>query len=129
MVAQNAKDCTDKLSDEIKADLLRLFPSTGKTNVEGFYAIKSSHLYLFDVTQVGGKMLMLPFPERWQRLPRIHGSRNITILRLFNDMRAIRAEVRSHSFVPELEGIVLRESRGVISFQERRFKFPLPDVY
>jgi hypothetical protein len=78
MVAQNAKDCTDKLSGKIKADLLRMFPSTGKTNIKGFYAIKSSHLYLFDVTQVDGKMLMLPFPERWQRLPRIHGSRNIT---------------------------------------------------
>ena len=126
VAAQSGKDCTDKLSSGMKANLLRLFPGSSRTEVEGFYAIESKVLYLFDITMSDGKPLREPFVERWQRLPRVHGSEDIVVLRLLKNMREIRSAIRDHSFFPALDGVVLRDMGLKYWHTNIRCRFPLP---
>ncbi len=112
MIGQRGDEKTSQLEKAMRDSLLRLFPGAHRTCLEGFYSVSSGRLYIFDVTVVDGTRLYLPFRDRHQRVPRIHGAKDIVYLPLMGNRAALFASVRGKAENPDLDGIVPRKTRG-----------------
>jgi len=127
MVAQSGDEKTSHLNKSMCGDLLRLFPGTHRTILEGFYSVSSGRLYIFDVIVVDGSRLYLPFRDRHQRVPRIHGAKGIGYLPLLGSRADLFASVRGEAENPDLDGIVMRQTSGTNPEHNIRFRFTLPN--
>lgn len=96
------------MPEPMVAEIRRVFtPTTGWNVVDAEWIKGEDKLYVFDFLKRDGELLRkMPFPQRWQLLPRLYLSPHIQTLPLIRDLKGCLEALDERQ--PHIEGLVFK---------------------